>query len=350
MPAWGAWLQLGDSQVYDGAVYVPVIFDPAGDAVASLQFDVHHDGGRLAFAHAAPGPAAISAGKDVLPGARPDRLTIIVAGLNRNALPPGVVAELYFEILPEGEGDARIALDGVVMSDAAGSAVAQARPAREGSRASTRTGGADPDESTPSTDDAAHAPEAGDPAETAVPPPVAGRADANGLPGDPSADAPEADGATTVLGGTAPGRDHLSGTAQDGTGGPSGRTMPRTDAASRPGAAPATAGAPARDSDWRHPGELGDDVREPAPRNEGTGAARPMTATGEPMPDREQLAALRAAAERPVPVVSHDDAAAAANRTPLGAILLVLLMLGAAGTTLYRRVGNRNAPGRTIRG
>ncbi len=77
-------------------VVMPVYLSSvAGQAVAAIQFEVVFSAFRFVSAAVTAGPAAIAAGKDVSASTpAPGRVRCIVAGLNRDAIPDGVVVNV----------------------------------------------------------------------------------------------------------------------------------------------------------------------------------------------------------------------------------------------------------------
>jgi len=349
-PATGAWLQLGATQVHDGLVYVPVVFDPGAASVASLQFDLQYDPGHFAFVHLMAGPAAISAGKDVLPGAQRQRLTVIVAGLNQTAIPAGVLAEIYLEILPDAQGEARISLGNMVLSDARGGAVDLERPQSQGGRNNVVR-----------DDDSQGDTRSGTPAEAA-----------------PGAEAPQDQNETGSRGFGGAGSGYLPETGGHGMSPDDGaKATPLSTSAGNGATAPGPNGTPGSGHTIYSQPQTHDGTRISPPSMTGLSTSSPRSVGGgesagrgdtgsAPSPwsdtpaqradgdttmlSREQIAALRAAQPvRNVPVAPLEIPSPAPRRTPTAAIFLVVCAVAGLLVVFVRRVGNDRAGRRTIR-
>lgn len=364
-----AWLQLGDSQVQDGVVYLPIIFDPGPDTVASLQFDVPYEDRRFVFLHAEPGPAAITAGKDVLPGVRNGKVTVVIAGLNQSAIGAGVLAALYFELIPEGKGDSRIALENHVLSDPRGNAVALRRPRDESPSRSdrpvnapeapntTERGSTMPDneqDGATSEDSTAGVPQAdGGP----FPSDALGRFGPqalhdNGQPAETStqeeASAPGHSPANTERG--------LANTRTAEASGPLVRSMPEhmPVTPSRPAASPEP-GSPKRPGQNASP--LGDgDARgaQNATANQAPPLGQAHAGDGAMPLSREQLAAIQAArvrgASADAMVLDSDTSGGFASRPlPVGAMVFTALAAFALLAFTLRQIGIRGVGRRSIK-
>lgn len=89
-----------------------------GETVASLQFELY-PGDSALLVDALAGDAAQAAGKDVIFAQRGEGIAVIVAGLNQNAIPSGVVAWAVFAKKPKPQPY----ITNVILSDPRGQAV-----------------------------------------------------------------------------------------------------------------------------------------------------------------------------------------------------------------------------------
>jgi hypothetical protein len=125
--------------------------------VAGLQFDISLDSNVAQLMDVEAGPAAVGAGKDVvfsvLDG---NTIRVLVVGLNQDQLASGVVANLYVAPLQQSAAAPLLLLDGMIVSDPAGNAIApsaEEAESEEESQNNESPESAEPD--APATEDAA---------------------------------------------------------------------------------------------------------------------------------------------------------------------------------------------------
>jgi hypothetical protein len=115
--AYGAELLVGEAQRHDdGTASVVIALRPdTGDAVGALQFDVEYDTAAWTFETVATGDAAKAAEKTASFNefAR-GNVRVILAGLNRNAIPAGPIAVVHFA---SATANAGIQIQRVILSD-----------------------------------------------------------------------------------------------------------------------------------------------------------------------------------------------------------------------------------------
>jgi len=82
-----------------GSASVEVVFDPAGQAISAVQFDISDQEQALTFS-VSPGSALAAAGKGLWLGdPAPGTKRILIVGMNQNALTDGVLATLSVEVI-----------------------------------------------------------------------------------------------------------------------------------------------------------------------------------------------------------------------------------------------------------
>lgn len=126
--AFGSTLAVGHgkAQPGDAAVTVPLTLTVSpGDTVAALQADVGFDPDVLNLSSVTAGPSATAANKNVSFSVQaPGSVRLIIAGLNQNALPDGVVADMVFDVKQNTiAGFQAILLDNVLAADPTGVSV-----------------------------------------------------------------------------------------------------------------------------------------------------------------------------------------------------------------------------------
>lgn len=127
-----AALQTGTPYRTSGGIAVPVWLSPnANDQVASLQFQFSYDHNDFYIASVAAGPAASSAGKDVVFAEHGDTATIIVAGFNQDVFEGGLVATLFFSPNDNAQDLGAVGINAPVFSDPDGDPVQQHTPAAD---------------------------------------------------------------------------------------------------------------------------------------------------------------------------------------------------------------------------
>ncbi len=106
-------------------VQLPIQLDTQpGDVVASLQFDIHFDNEQFQFRRVETGAAAAQADKSAhFNPIRPDVIRVVVAGLNRNVIAPGILARVVFDRVSGESGTTSLRMDGAILSDPFGTAV-----------------------------------------------------------------------------------------------------------------------------------------------------------------------------------------------------------------------------------
>ena len=118
-------LTLEDPVVAEDWITIPVtIIAEPDEQPASLQFDLSFDDTSFAFLDVQVGDAAMQASKSaVFSESAPGTITVIVAGLNQNGIPDGVVANILFCPLNEVVDITALGFDTVVVSDPFGNPV-----------------------------------------------------------------------------------------------------------------------------------------------------------------------------------------------------------------------------------
>ncbi len=118
-------LTLEDPVVADEWITIPItIAAEPGEQPASLQFDLSFDGTSIALLDVQVGDAALQASKTlVFSESTPGTITVIVAGLNQNTIPDGVVANISFCPLNQVVDATGLGFDSVVVSDPFGNPV-----------------------------------------------------------------------------------------------------------------------------------------------------------------------------------------------------------------------------------
>lgn len=106
-------------------IQLPIQLDTQpGDVVASLQFDVHFDTEQFQFRRVETGAAATNADKSAhFNQIRPDVIRVVVAGLNRTVIAPGILARVVFDRVSGESGTTSLRMDGAILSDPFGTAV-----------------------------------------------------------------------------------------------------------------------------------------------------------------------------------------------------------------------------------
>ena len=126
-------------------VSVPVsLSSGVGEQVAAVQFDITFNSAILVLSDATAGPAASSAGKDIsFSTVEPGRARVIIAGLNQNIIPDGIIANALFNVnISAPGGEEPVSLSGVLLSDPNGVAVpSESVPGRVSIAAVVPTGG-----------------------------------------------------------------------------------------------------------------------------------------------------------------------------------------------------------------
>ena len=117
-----AELGIASSYGFPGTKTVPLavtLTSLDGAQVAGLSFDLTFDDSRLSFREASLGAAAALSGKTATWNlVAPDRLRIIIIGVNQWAIPNGPVLSVRFNILPgAATGTTVLGLQSVVASD-----------------------------------------------------------------------------------------------------------------------------------------------------------------------------------------------------------------------------------------
>ena len=118
-------LTLEEPVVADDWITIPVtIIAEPGEQPASLQFDLSFDDTSFAFLDLDVGDTAVDASKSVIfSESAPGTITVIVAGLNQNTIPDGVVANISLCPLNEVADADSLGFDSVVVSDPFGNPV-----------------------------------------------------------------------------------------------------------------------------------------------------------------------------------------------------------------------------------
>lgn len=161
-----AVLGLGQPVSSQGTIVVPVAFAPAaGEEVASTQFSFQYNAAEFEFAGIATGQAAASAGKEAVFGDQNGYTTVVVAGINQEAIPEGIVAILYLNPRNASGSSPAASLNNIVFSDPQGQPVAVEKDDTEKDRESDddhntssdpSTDPQDPEPATPSTPENSH--------------------------------------------------------------------------------------------------------------------------------------------------------------------------------------------------
>ena len=118
-------LEGADARIEQGILSAPVVLKPgAGEAVASLQFDVYYDTKALRFAGVETGARAVQAEKTAHANElRSGQLRVVLAGFNGNLIEPGDVVWLRFT-RDGGLGQSTsLRLEEAILSDPFGSPV-----------------------------------------------------------------------------------------------------------------------------------------------------------------------------------------------------------------------------------
>lgn len=107
------------------SIVVPVQLSvEQGDAVASLQFDLHYDTETLRYDETATASSAQNAEKSAHANVlRPGVLRVVVAGLNRNAMATGPLVNLRFSASGGFTPTTSVSMESAIVSDPYGTAI-----------------------------------------------------------------------------------------------------------------------------------------------------------------------------------------------------------------------------------
>ncbi len=104
----------------DPAAMMPLhLASAAGEAVAAMQFDFVFSASLFSVTGVAAGPAATAAGKEVQSSVVvPGRVRCLVAGLNREAIPEGVVVNFELTVAPAApDGAFLVRIENAILAD-----------------------------------------------------------------------------------------------------------------------------------------------------------------------------------------------------------------------------------------
>lgn len=124
LTAHAASLQARSPYVSGEGAAVPIwLYPGAGDAVASMQFQLRYDTRQFTLSGIAAGPAASQAGKDVVFAEHSGAATVIIAGLNQQVLEGGLVATAYLTPRGDSQVPGDIGVASPIFSDPLGKAI-----------------------------------------------------------------------------------------------------------------------------------------------------------------------------------------------------------------------------------
>lgn len=120
-----AEIVLPGKEAHPGAsVVLPVAFRGQGNSVSALQFDLEYDNAAYDIALVVADSARVSGKNLYSADVAPNRKRILVAGLNQNVLPDGVLFRIFVNVRPDAStGAASLTVVQPVASDPAGRAV-----------------------------------------------------------------------------------------------------------------------------------------------------------------------------------------------------------------------------------
>lgn len=159
--AYPAQLQLGAPRMGPQGWEAPVLLNPAaGEAVASMQFDLAIPRGMGASAAALASQSATLAGKQAnFSQIAPGHLRVVIAGLNQSPLPAGEVAVVQFPADTPDAPAPRMALHAPVLSSPAGERIPVYEASPEPEREPASGGDKKPDPLTPPKENPASTPD-----------------------------------------------------------------------------------------------------------------------------------------------------------------------------------------------
>jgi hypothetical protein len=117
----------GSGMAGDTGISIPVSLNSNfGAQVSGLNFDLTYDNNRLDVISVTTGPAAAAANKGVSTGSIDNMpIKVIIAGLNQDVIPDGIVAYVNINVLPSANpGASSLALSNAAASDPGGAGVA----------------------------------------------------------------------------------------------------------------------------------------------------------------------------------------------------------------------------------
>jgi hypothetical protein len=109
----------------DGTIRVPIVLGASGpESIAALQLDFTFETAQIQFTAVEAGASALSAAKSAHANPlAPGTARVIIAGLNRNAIPEGIVAWVRFSPAPGAVPPFVLGVGATVLSDPYGNAV-----------------------------------------------------------------------------------------------------------------------------------------------------------------------------------------------------------------------------------